>query len=283
MVRASNNKGDSDWSELNTKGAVVQDVPQIAPTLSRGELTNYQQVQIYWTLLESGYETGFTDLLYLNLYWEVAQVYVVRLKITDLSQTEYIEASVLMGEKYKFRIAAVNVHGEGPLSEPLEITVSSVPYKLEPANLESADMSQVTIEWTPAFNGGTPIASYNIYWDAGISDDVIFAGTSSEQRFQATNVEAGVFYRFKVAAVNEIGESKLSEWSIPLIAAEVPTEPLLVAKQTSTKSSITIDWTNPLSDNGSEITSYSIYVDSTLYSSVDASSFTFTVNGLVTG
>jgi hypothetical protein len=107
----------------------------------------------------------------------------VRLKVTDLAQTEYIEASVLMGEKYRFRIAAVNVHGEGPLSEPLEVTVSSVPYKLEPANLMSADMSQVTIEWTAAFNGGTPITSYNIYWDAGVSDEVIFVGTSSEQSF----------------------------------------------------------------------------------------------------
>jgi titin len=36
-------------------------------------------------------------------------------------------------------------------------------------------------------------------------------------------------------------------------------------------------------DNGSEITSYNIYVDSVLHRSVDASRFSLVVNGLVTG
>lgn len=56
---------------------------------------------------------------------------------------------------------------------------------------------------------------------SGLSDD---ASTVIYTRNQG--LQAAMFYRFKVSAVNEIAESELSVPSVPLIAAEVPTEPL---------------------------------------------------------
>lgn len=61
--------------------------------------------------------------------------------------------------------------------------------------------------------------------------------------------------------MNEIGESLQSASSLPFIAAEVPTKPLLLRKVEARKSSIKVEWDAPLLDNGSAIVNYKVYVD----------------------
>lgn len=76
-----------------------------------------------------------------------------------------------------------------------------------------------------------------------------------------TGLEAGVYYRFKVSGVNDIGESELSLESESIIAALVPTEPLLLAKVSADQTSISIEWGEPADEQGSPITSYHVYMD----------------------
>lgn len=74
-----------------------------------------------------------------------------------------------------------------------------------------------------------------MYWDQGdqSSDNFVHATnyqvTPDQQLYTVdSGLEAARFYRFKVTAVNEIGESLISESSLPFIAAEVPTKPLFL-------------------------------------------------------
>ena len=50
-ITATNGKGTSTISTANTVGAKVQNVPQVAPVLSRGAGTDVTKIQVNWTLL----------------------------------------------------------------------------------------------------------------------------------------------------------------------------------------------------------------------------------------
>jgi hypothetical protein len=91
--------------------------------------------------------------------------------------------------------------------------------------MESSDQLHITISWLEAYNGGNVVNEWNIYWDQGtgvwaLSDPATV--TYPDMTYTKTGLEAGVFYKFKVSAVNDIGESELSAESPSIIAALVP-------------------------------------------------------------
>jgi hypothetical protein len=93
--------------------------------------------------------------------------------------------------------------------------VAAVPDAPTDLVLDSADISQVTFTWTAPFHGGSPITEYKVYWDEGdsevvdfvLSDELSSYGTTASIYTRTVGVEAASLYRFKVTAVNEIGES----------------------------------------------------------------------------
>jgi hypothetical protein len=77
----------------------------------------------------------------------------------------YSETSVTQGQYYKFKISAMNVHGEGPLSDSLNLTPAEIPEVPTDIVLVSADETQITFSWTAPYNGGNDISAYRVYWD----------------------------------------------------------------------------------------------------------------------
>lgn len=65
-----------------------------------------------------------------------------------------------------------------------------------------------------------------------------------------------------MSAKNAIGEGAVSSASTAFIAAVIPTEPVNLAKQSSTRDSITIQWDAPTDSGGTPITVYKIYGNS---------------------
>lgn len=121
--------------------------------------------------------------------------------------------------------------GEGPLSEALTITPAELPEAPSDIVLVSADQTHITFSWTAPYNGGNDISAYRVYWDQGTNNFVAstpfeVSGTTTYTR--DSGMETGVFYRFKVSAVNDIGEGDLSSESDAFITAEVPSQPRLV-------------------------------------------------------
>jgi hypothetical protein len=55
-IVATNAKGTSSASPLNFVGGIIQNVPQTALTLSRGNLTDATNIFLVWNLLPSGFD-----------------------------------------------------------------------------------------------------------------------------------------------------------------------------------------------------------------------------------
>jgi hypothetical protein len=105
-----------------------------------------------------------------------------------------------------------------------------------------------------------------VYWDQGNSATTTFIASTpftvtTNTYTKNTQIQAGVYYRFKVAAVNFIGESLMSEPTISIIASEVPSAPLLLSQIEATETSIEFSWNPPLYDNGSPVEYYHVYID----------------------
>ena len=101
---------------------------------------------------------------------------------------------------------------------------------------------------------------------------------------------AGSEYRFKVTAINYVGEGPLSN-EITVIAATEPDQPLPPTKTGSSKTTISISWTAPNS-GGSPILSYTIlskdansaglFTDITTAGVLDVAARTFTTDSSLT-
>lgn len=87
----------------------------------------------------------------------------------------------------------------------------------------TASVTEIYFSWTtPADNGGTPITDFNVYWDEGTGGSFEFVATSMNMlSYTKTGLTAGGTYRFKVTALNAIGEGADSPIG-SIIAATVP-------------------------------------------------------------
>ena len=159
----------------------------------------------------------------------------------------------------------------------------------------------ITVAWTaPASNGGSDITSYDLRHigsDAtDKSDDnwTVEENVWSSGALQATitGLTNGASYDVQARAVNANGNGP---WSATVSgkAATVPTAPRL-AYAVPRSGQITITWSSPVSDGGSEVTSYGLrYIRSDADDSVDAnwtlkedfsqSASTYKIRGLTNG
>jgi len=88
------------------------------------------------------------------------------------------------------------------------------------------------LEWTaPLEDNGSPVVSYQVY--VGGVKTVLVPADESLQKLSMTyseGVSTGNLYSFAVSAINERGESELSNPEVSIYAATVPSKVLAVAK-----------------------------------------------------
>jgi predicted phage tail protein len=121
------------------------------------------------------------------------------------------------------------------------------------------------LQWNaPADDGGSPITGYRIqesyegadWYDLGVTD-------TADTSIDIIDVEPGS-YRYRVAAVNAVGESTFSQPSAPVtMSTEILTTPGTVSGFTKGKFvkkgktyRVSVKWKAPLEDGGSEILNY---------------------------
>jgi parallel beta-helix repeat protein len=171
--------------------------------------------------------------------------------------SSYNDTSVTNGITYYYKVSAKNIVGEGALSEE----TSKIPLGLPtaPQNIQSSSGdSYVNISWDPPnTDGGTPITNFILY-RGNISGEVIFyINIDNVYFFNDTNVINGNTYYYKLSAINNIGEGKLSEevFNTPGV---VPSAPINVSASVGI-SFINITWEKPFSNGGFPIINYLIY------------------------
>lgn len=144
----------------------------------------------------------------------------------------YLTVGITTGQKYRFKVLALNAVGYSLPSNYLEMMPAVAPGSPGQPTITAVSSTSISIAWTfdSALNGGTPIIDYQVYWDNGVVGTTLLAASStgSWQTFTTTAVTAGTTYSFWVAAVNYIGlgtpSSKLS-----VLAASFPDTPTSVA------------------------------------------------------
>ena len=191
------------------------------------------------------------------------------------------------GTTYYFKITAVSPAGEGPFSNEVSATPATLPGAPTTLTATASD-TKVDLSWTtPANNSGDPVTGYSIYQGTSAGAETLLTSTSTTATtFPSTGLTNGTTYYFKVTAVTLAGEGPFSNEASATPATLPGASSGLRA--TSGNGRAVLDWTAPVNNGGSAITSCNIYEGTssggeTLLQSTGSSVPTFTVTGLTNG
>jgi hypothetical protein len=123
-------------------------------------------------------------------------------------------------------------------------------------------LNSITLNWTgPESNGGTPILGYEVFFGTTTDVTTKFGSTlaSNATVVQVTGLNPGTKYYFAVRAINAAGPgpfpSPLANMSTTNLVPGVPT----MFQVTSGVFSVTLSWTAPAANGGTDITGYHVY------------------------
>jgi hypothetical protein len=166
------------------------------------------------------------------------------------------------GTQYRFKVAAINFLGTGPMSHVSNAVVPSAPLTVAdpPTDITAlAGDAKVRLSWTaPVNRGGSAIAGYVVtpYIGAAAQTPITFNSPSTvEGILGLTN---GTTYTFKVATINGSGTGAMSAASNPatptalLTVADPPTDVTALAGVAKVR----LSWTAPVNRGGTAITGY---------------------------
>lgn len=198
---------------------LLRTVPS-APTMARNAQAGYGQATISWSApaLAAPPVTGYTLTPYIGYY----ALPPVTFASVATSQTI---TGLTNGVTYRFRVAAINAIGTGPMSRvsnPVtpQVVVPSAPTMLLNATPGNAD---ATVSWTPpTSDGGSPVISYTLRWYIGYFPAGSRVVDSSVTTATTSSLSNGTTYRFRVTARTAIGESQSSKVSNPVTPSASP-------------------------------------------------------------
>src|SRR5439155_994196 len=136
---------------------------------------------------------------------------------------------------------------------------SSIAPPSPPQNLQAiAGSFNITLTWQPpSNNGGASITGYKVYRSTSSGAEVGYVTIGNVTSFTNTGLTGGTTYFYKVAAVNSLGTSLLSNEA----SAMPPTVPSAPQNLQATAGPLTValTWDAPSTNGGSPITGYKIY------------------------
>ena len=180
---------------------------------------------------------------------------------TPITGAAFTATGLTGGQTYYFTVTAVNELGESLPSGETQATAIDGPGAPTALQAVAGDGS-VTLSWTPPTdNGGDAIDYYQLYlgnsaetlgvwsWVAG---DEVSATITGLDNFQT--------YWFAVAASNSMGTGALSDAvsATPTRPVSAPSAPALSLGEVG-NGSISVTWTAPADNGGSEVTGYNVY------------------------
>ncbi len=186
-------------------------------------------------------------------------------KTCDFPCTSVEFAGLTAGTAYKFKIYAVNSVGESDPGETGTVTIPEEQPEPTVPNVSgnpeaSLDGSNVDVTWTAPATGPA-VDSYRVQAFVASTD---VAGPVKTCDFPCTSVEfagltAGTAYKFKIYAVNSVGESDPGETgtvTIPDDDSDVPGVPQN-AQATLDNDNVDVTWSSP-SSGGPEVDGYKV-------------------------
>ena len=165
------------------------------------------------------------------------------------------------GEIYRLKYSATNIHGEGPLSDEVQILVAeipSAPSDLTRVDMESLAAGQIRVTWAlPVDEGGSLVNGYLIYLDSVLFFDA--RGTPTLNEFTFTSLNVAQMYTIGVSAINDLGEGPQA--TISELAASVPMKLASPTLVSSSEISIAIMASSTSFNGGDDVTLYAFRRD----------------------
>ncbi|KAF2885739.1 hypothetical protein ILUMI_20443 [Ignelater luminosus] len=148
--------------------------------------------------------------------------------------TTYTAQDLREGNKYEFRVIAVNEAGPGQPSKPSEPIIAQhqrfKPDPPEPPKPDRITKDSVTLSWRPPRNdGGSKLRGYILQKKAKDDKDWsdVNASPIPANVHIVPNLKEGDEYQFRVIAVNDVGESEPSRPSPNILIEEQPNKPCI--------------------------------------------------------
>ena len=142
------------------------------------------------------------------------------IKDTGSAATSHTISGLNNGTKYNFRIAAINRAGISPNSKT-SASVAPATLPQPPTNLVAvAESGTANLRWSaPTEDGGSAVSGYRIQVKIGTSAwaTIERAAANNGTSHTVTGLTNGRNYRFRVAAINDVGTSDYSSPSSDVI------------------------------------------------------------------
>jgi len=175
--------------------------------------------------------------------------------IATVNGLTYVIDELTNGQTYYFKVAAVNLNGNGVPSEEASATPATTPDA--PSNLvATANADNVTLTWNaPANDGGSAITGYQVHRLAGTTEIVVTVTATS---YIDKDVARGISYSYWIVAVNAIGAGAASEHMINVAPGTIPSAPTMLAAEEGV-GLVNLTWSDPANSGGFAVTAYNVY------------------------
>uniref|UniRef100_A0A673YUC1 Sidekick cell adhesion molecule 2 n=1 Tax=Salmo trutta TaxID=8032 RepID=A0A673YUC1_SALTR len=277
-VKATNDIGDSEYSQESEAVTTLQDAPDKAPTIlsvtphtTTSVLVRWEppaEKQINGVLL--GFRVRYRELQYDHLrsftirtinspasnWAELTAPYSVR-NLSESSLTQYELDNLSKHKRYEIRLSVYNAVGEGPTSTPQEVFVGEAVPTAPPqtVTIQSSTATQLDVTWSPppldSQNGD--IQGYKIYfWEFQLQNETERLRTMflPELGVKLKNLTGYTTYMISVAAFNAAGDGPRGPPTRGRTQQAAPSRPSFLHFSELTTTSVNMSWGEPGQANG---------------------------------
>ncbi|XP_017858644.1 PREDICTED: fibronectin type-III domain-containing protein 3A isoform X4 [Drosophila arizonae] len=209
--------------DVSSRAAKIIWVP---PTITDVLLVNVQDLRYQVLLSDTGKQCKYKSLYRGEAY-------------------ECIVQDLQPGQEYLVRLQVHYQQLQGSVSEPTEFkTPACEPDQPLPPKLVSRTRSSINLRWTAPAANGAPIQYYLLDYDEGRGNALQFTelAKTKAKHYLLNKLQSTTVYSFRLAAVNEIGQSAYSQVSSYSTAGNPPTAPMPPQLQACTASSLQLVW-----------------------------------------
>ncbi|XP_036422629.1 protein sidekick-1 isoform X2 [Colossoma macropomum] len=276
-MMATNDIGDSKYSQETDAITTLQDVPDEAPVIQSVKPSTTTSVLVQWQPPKEesvngvlvGYRLYYRELQYDSTPQESKKAINSSSARGDLtakstvktvsnpSITEFELTQLQKYRRYEIVMTAYNIIGESPASAPVEVFVGEAAPSVAPQNIQVNTISstQLEVQWEPppveTQNG--IIQGYKIYyWELDNQNEtekvkILFLPEAS---MRLKNLTSYTYYMVKLSAFNAAGDGPLSEPRRGRTLQAAPSAPSFISFSEVTSTTLNVSWGFPVSPNG---------------------------------
>jgi titin len=247
-VSALNSKGESDMSNIVTANPFG--LPAEPENLALESGDGY--VIVTW---DPPLNDGGSEVFEYNVYQGELRNDLALIQNT--SDPSFNHTNLTNGKSYFYMVSAVNLRGEGPKTDVMEVVPFDIPGPVKTLNV-TGKADRVLLWWTPPdYDGGSKLTGFIIYRGDTMDTLTTLKMVRLVDTYSDDSVTNGQTYYYAISAKNDIGEGNLSE-VLSATPGDIPGPPKgLKVVQKDNKVSIT--WQAPTDNGGFDAVEFNVY------------------------